>query len=75
MRRLMMWLAGSMCGALVGAVTALLLAPASGEELRGRVRQRVQTIQDDVRQAYETRRTQLEAELAALRSPRGGADA
>lgn len=72
MRRLMMWLAGSMCGALVGAVTALLLAPASGDELRGRVRQRYLSLQDDVRQAYETRRAQLEAELAALRSPRGG---
>lgn len=70
MRRLMMFLAGSLCGGLVGAVTALLLAPASGRELRDRIQNRVTALQDDVREAYETRRAQLEAELEALRRPR-----
>ncbi len=69
MRRLTMLLAGSLCGALVGAVTALLLAPSSGLELRERVGERARRIQDEVREAYETRRAQLEAELEALRSP------
>jgi len=69
MRRLTMLLAGSLCGALVGAVAALLLAPSSGLELRERMTERARRVQDDVREAYETRRAQLEAELATLRSP------
>lgn len=69
MRRLTMLLAGSLCGALVGAVAALLLAPSSGLELRERMTERARRIQDEVREAYETRRAQLEAELATLRSP------
>jgi gas vesicle protein len=69
MRRLTMLLAGTLCGALVGAVTALLLAPYSGQELRDRMGDRARLIQDEVREAYETRRAQLEAELEALRSP------
>jgi gas vesicle protein len=64
-----MLLAGSLCGALVGAVAALLLAPSSGLELRERVTERARRIQDEVREAYEARRAQLEAELATLRSP------
>ena len=70
MRRLTMLLAGTICGALVGAVTALLLAPYSGQELRDRMELRARQIQDEVREAYETRRAQLEAELEALRAPR-----
>ncbi len=73
MRRILMFLTGTMCGALVGAVAALLLAPASGEELRSRLRDRYQGLVEDVRQAYQTRRAQLEAELEALRAPRTSA--
>ncbi len=69
MRRMLMFLAGTFCGALVGAVAALLLAPASGDELRSRLRDRYQGVVEDVRQAYQSRRAQLEAELEALRSP------
>lgn len=75
MRRMMMLLAGAMCGALVGSVTALLLAPASGMEVRQRIRGRVADIRADVIEAYETRRAQLEAELEALRKPRPTAEA
>ena len=70
MRRLTMLLAGTICGALVGAVTALLLAPYSGQELRDRMELRARQIQGEVREAYETRRAQLEAELEALLAPR-----
>jgi gas vesicle protein len=75
MRRMMMLLAGAMCGALVGSVTALLLAPVSGMEVRQRIRGRVADIRADVIEAYETRRAQLEAELEALRKPRPSAEA
>jgi len=38
------FIAGAMCGAIVGAVAALLLAPASGVELRQQARARFEEI-------------------------------
>ena len=70
MRRFTNFLTGVIFGALVGAVTALLLAPSSGEELRSRARERFDDLTDDVREAYNARVAQLEPELEALRSPR-----
>ena len=67
MRRFTTFIAGTLCGALVGAVTALLLAPYAGEELRARARERIDAFRDEVREAYATRTAQLEAELANLR--------
>jgi gas vesicle protein len=67
MRRFMTFIAGAFCGALVGAVTALLLAPYAGEELRARTRDRIETFREEVREAYATRVAQLEDELATLR--------
>ena len=68
MRRFTSFLAGVMSGALVGAVTALLLAPTSGKELQSRITENVSTIKDEMQQAYEARMAQLEAEIEALRS-------
>jgi gas vesicle protein len=68
MRRFISFLTGTICGALVGAGIAILLAPSSGEELQSRARQRISSLRDEVRQAYETRMAQLEAELESLRS-------
>jgi gas vesicle protein len=67
MRRIMNFLAGAFCGALVGAVTALLLAPSSGEVLQERMRDRINAIGEEIRSAYDSRMAQLEAELASLR--------
>jgi gas vesicle protein len=69
MRRFTNFLAGALCGALVGAVTALLLAPSSGEELQTRIGDQMRTMSDEIRAAYENRVAQLEAELASLRKP------
>ncbi len=74
MRRFMNFLAGAMCGALVGAVTALLLAPSSGEVLQQRLRERTMSLRDEIREAYEARMAQLEAELEALRKPQKSAE-
>jgi gas vesicle protein len=68
MRRFMSFMAGAMCGALIGSVAALLLAPYSGDELREQVQSRTMAVRDDVREAYEARVAQLEAELDQLRS-------
>lgn len=67
MRRFMNFLAGALCGALVGAVTALLLAPTSGEELQARISDQMKSMSDEIRAAYENRVAQLEAELSSLR--------
>lgn len=72
MRRFMNFVAGAFCGALVGSVVALLLAPTAGDELRQRFSDRVGTLQEDMNAAYRARRAQLEAELEALRE-RGSA--
>jgi gas vesicle protein len=69
MRRIIGFIAGAMCGAIVGAVAVLLLAPASGVELRQRVRARVGELMAEGRQAAEERRAELEAQLAALKRP------
>jgi gas vesicle protein len=67
MRRFFSFFAGAVCGALVGAVTALLLAPVSGEELRRQSMERAEAFRGEVRDAYAMRVAQLEAELANLR--------
>jgi gas vesicle protein len=67
---MMNFIAGAFCGALVGAVTALLFAPYGGEELRSRARDRIDGFRDEVREAYQARIAQLEAELETLRSRR-----
>jgi len=64
------FLAGVMSGAIVGSVAALLLAPTSGQELQSRTRERIDSLVDEARSAAETKRVQLEAQLAALKAPR-----
>lgn len=70
MSRPLSFIAGAMCGALVGGVAALLLAPSSGLELRSEARERVDRLIDEAREAARARQAQLEAQLAALRAPR-----
>lgn len=67
MRRFFNFVAGAFCGALVGSVAALLLAPYSGDELRQRATNQFDALQKEMNEAYEARRAQLEAELEALR--------
>ncbi len=64
------FLAGLMSGAIVGAVSALLLAPTSGRELQSRAREQFDTLVDDAKTAAETKRVQLEAQLATLKAPK-----
>ena len=71
MKRLVGFIAGAMCGAIVGAVAALLLAPAPGIELRHNMRARFDEMLAEGRQAAVDRRAELEAQLAALKRPTG----
>jgi gas vesicle protein len=71
MRRMLGFLIGIVVGALVGATVSLLLAPQSGEGLRREIRARGESLAADVRQAANSRRTELTDRLESLRAPRG----
>jgi len=69
MNRAISFLSGAVMGALVGATLAILLTPASGEELRTRMQEQSQKIQEEVKAATANRRAELEAQLETLRKP------
>ena len=69
MNRIISFISGAVMGALVGSTLALLLTPASGEEIRTKMAEQVQRIQDEVKSATETRRIELESQLESLRKP------
>jgi gas vesicle protein len=64
------FLIGILVGGLVGATVALLLAPVSGENLRGQLRDRGQTFLNDIRHSADVRRIELRSRLESLRAPR-----
>ena len=70
MQRVLNFLSGAMLGGVVGAAIAILLAPTSGVELREQMQERANQLQLEVKQASETRRAELEQQLALLRAPK-----
>lgn len=71
MQKMFSFIAGAMCGALIGAVAALLLAPMSGKQLQAASRERTNAMLAEVRRTYHEREAKLKAQLASLRG--GGA--
>ena len=71
MRRMFGFLIGIVVGGLVGSTIALLMAPESGENLRGQLRDRGQNFFNDVRHAADERKIELRHRLDAMRAPRG----
>jgi len=69
MKRFLTLLSGVLSGAVVGAALVLLFTPTSGTELQSEIQNRIQSIKNDVLNAYDERKTQLEAELELLRQP------
>lgn len=63
MKKLFSFLAGGLCGALVGGVTALLLTPASGEELQAQAKARWEESLAAAQRAREERQRELEAQF------------
>jgi gas vesicle protein len=58
MRNFSTFIVGAVCGALVGSVIGLLLAPESGEKLRQQISERTGAFRDEVQSAYNrTRKT------------------
>jgi gas vesicle protein len=70
MRRALSFFRGLIVGGVLGASVALILAPASGEELQKQLRERSDQIRNEVTQAAAARRAELEQQLATLRSPK-----
>jgi gas vesicle protein len=71
MRRLFGFLIGIGTGALVGATVAILLAPASGKDLRSELRGRMEGFSNELKEAAAQRRAELERQLESMRSPHG----
>jgi gas vesicle protein len=70
MKKFLSFMMGVLMGGLVGATVALLLAPFSGETLRGQIRERIGSLQDELVEVASTRRAELERQLANLRQPK-----
>lgn len=70
MRKFLSFLVGTVMGALVGATLALLLAPSSGETLRGQIRERFEALQAELTEAANDKRAELEEYLGTLREPK-----
>jgi gas vesicle protein len=73
MNKIMAFLTGALVGAAVGAAAALLLTPASGQELQDQTRDWVDTLVSDARRAADAKRAELEAQLNALKQPQPAA--
>lgn len=71
MRKAFGFLIGVIIGALVGSTVTLLLAPESGDQLRGEIRERGSAFLAEVRHAADSRRIELQSRLEELRAPRG----
>ncbi len=70
MRKFFNFFLGLMMGGLVGATVALLLAPTSGEDMRGQLQEQSIRLRDEVKAVADARRAELERELNALRAPK-----
>jgi uncharacterized membrane-anchored protein YhcB (DUF1043 family) len=63
MNKMFSFMAGALCGALIGGVAALLLTPDSGEQLKKNAQNRWQAAVNDAREAMEETQRQLEEQF------------
>jgi gas vesicle protein len=70
MRRVFSFFIGATIGGVIGASMALLFAPASGAEMRAQINDRSQAFTNEIRQAANTKRIELQERLEILRAPK-----
>ncbi len=70
MQRMFGFLIGVFVGGVVGSSIALLMAPESGENLRLQLRNRGQSLANDIRHSADIRRIELRNRLDTMRAPR-----
>ena len=70
MRMITSFFSGAICGALVGAAAALLLTPASGDDLQEQIRTRIQSAIDEGRSEMARTEATLATQYENLK--RGG---
>lgn len=66
MNKVISFLAGALCGAVVGATAALLLTPESGDDLRQDIVTRWEEALAEARQAMEETRKELQAQFEQM---------
>lgn len=70
MKKAMSFVFGAVMGGILGGLTALLLAPYSGEELRSVIHKKVDSIQIEIKEAAQQKRAELEGQLEELINPK-----
>ena len=70
MRRVMSFLSGAILGGMIASALVLLFTPSSGSELRQQITDLANKTYEEVRQAGEQRRDELQLELQDLRAPK-----
>ena len=68
MNKMFSFMAGAICGALIGGVTALLLTPNSGEQMRSDVRERLETAVAEARKAMAEKQAELDAQFEKMKN-------
>lgn len=68
MNKIFSFMAGALCGALIGGVTALLLTPNSGEQLRMDVRERLETAVSEAQKAMAEKEAELDAQFEQMKN-------
>lgn len=67
MKKIFSFMAGALCGAVVGGVVTLLFTPASGQDLRSQAEAHWQNAKDEAQLAMDQRRRELESQFEIAR--------